>query len=478
MARTTSTLHDHRRQSAPAGSLHVPQVGGAATPALRRRRVWLRRFRQLLSEHRAHLAELVSQEVHKPVAEALLADVVPLLDACRWHERNLSRVLGPRPVRGGSVWQIGQRQETRREPLGRVAVIATWNYPIQLLGIQIVQALAAGNTVVVKPSERSPRSQEALLELARAAMAEAELDQRLLSWTEATREAGSALLVAERFDHIVFTGSTATGRAIAELAAQSLTPTTLELSGCDSAIVLDDADLRLAAHTIWAAVTMNAGQTCMAPRRVLVEDAAYVRFLSELAPLVAAAAPAAMIDADAARTCFAVAEAAALTGGRSVSGVLEPPAANRLRPLAIVDCPRDSMLVAGGHFGPAVAVLRVRDTTDALQVHHQHAQHLVASVFTGQRARADALVPLLGAGTVCVNDCVRPTAHPGASIGGRGDSGWGVTRGREGLLAMTRPVVVARTSCRWRLPAELPAGGALLGIDRLIGFLYGRRSRT
>jgi len=438
-------------------------------PTLGQRKLCIARFRRAVARHAPALVDLIADEIGKPTHEALLADIAPLMTACRWHERNLARVLRARRVRGAGIFGLGQSHRVVREPLGRIALIATWNYPVQLLGIQLVQALAGGNRVVVKPSERSPRTHLALLRLA----ASCGLPDGMLTWTEPTREAGQALLISERFDHIVFTGSTAVGREIAEIAATSLTPTTLELSGRDSAIVLDDADPRLAARSIWHAVTINAGQTCMAPRRVLLQQGIASRFLDELAPLAAAARPLTMIDAGAAAHCHGLAQSAIDGGGRSLSAISEAPAGRALRPLAIVDCPRDAPLVDGDHFGPVVAVIIVRDELDALHVHHRCGQHLATSVFTGDPSRAEWLRPLLGATTVTVNDALLPTAHPATSIGGRGESGWGVSRGREGLLAMTRPVFVSSTA-RWpRPPLDAPTPTMARRMMRFLRWLYG-----
>ncbi|MFO0873255.1 MAG: aldehyde dehydrogenase family protein [Phycisphaerales bacterium] len=444
----------------------------AGTPApisIEERRGWIRRFGGLIEGRTDEFVHLIVDEIGKPAHEALTSDVLTLLSACRWHERRLATLLAPQRLRGGPIWMPGQRHFQHRAPLGRVAIIATWNYPVQLLGVQLVQAIAGGNDVVVKPSERAPRTQRLLLETAR----EAGLSARRLSWVDPTREAGQALLLTERFDHIVFTGSTGVGRAVAELAAQTLTPTTLELAGRDSALVLADADLPRAAARIWQAVTMNAGQTCMAPRRVLVEAEAWGGFLAALAPLAAAARPVSLIDAQSAETCYALARHAVAAGGRSASAIMEPPRGRELRPLAIVDCPKDAELVEGRHFGPVVAIVRVRDMVEALQVHHRAGQHLAASVYTRSRRRAGELRDVLGVSFVTINDSVLPTVHPAASIGGRGESGWGVSRGHEGLLAMTRPVVVSTSGSRLRVSTEPPTAAAMRGLRTLSRWLYG-----
>lgn len=440
-----------------------------ATTPLRDRIGWLRRFRTLLAGSIDPLCELIAREIGKPRWEAMTNDVLTLLAACRWHERQAASVLRERRIGGGGLLGLGVKVVERREPLGRVAIITTWNYPVQLLGIQLVQALIAGNRVVVKPSEHAPRTQAALLGIA----IEAGLPPGTLRWVEATREAGARLLAENQFDHILFTGSTNIGRAIAAVAADRLTPTTLELSGRDSAIVLDDADPGLAARSIWSAVSMNAGQTCMAPRRALVTGGVYDRFIAELAPLAAGAAARTLISEHAARETFEHAAQAVRDGGRSLSGVLEPPSGRTLHPLAIVDCPPNTRLVEGRHFGPALAIVRCASVDAALTIHRACDQHLATSIFTRSLADAESLASTLGSSLVTINDAVIPAGHPGSLIAGRGLSGWGASRGREGLLAMTRPMTVTRTSTLLRPPTREPDAAGRRRMASMIKLLFG-----
>ncbi|MBL8991551.1 MAG: aldehyde dehydrogenase [Phycisphaerae bacterium] len=441
----------------------------AAWSDLPGRLAWVRAFRRLVATHQDELVALVAQETHKPPFEALTADILPLLVSCRWHERRAAGLLRPRRVRGKGWFAPGQRHWVHREPVGLVGIIATWNYPLQLLGIQLVQALVAGNRVVVKPSEHAPNSQQRLMELAVAAG----LPHGVLRWTEATRDAGPRMLDHERPDHVIFTGSTRVGRQVAAWAAQSLTPTTLELSGHDSALVLADADPALAARAIWNGVVMNAGQTCMAPRRVLVDRSIYDRFLDALAPLAAGARPLRLIDDAPAARCWELASSALADGARSLSGVLERPDGPWIRPLAMVDCPPKAALVDGDHFGPVVAVVPVSGLEDALRVHRRGGQHLSASVYTRDVAAARHAAAALGASYVTINDTVLPTVHPATGIGGRGLSGWGVSRGDEGLLAMTRAVTISATSARLRLPMGTPTTASAAALARLIRRVFG-----
>lgn len=421
------------------------------------RLAWLRRFSALLAADAENLCALVHHEVHKSTLEALTGDLAPLLDCCAWHRRYAPRLLAPRRTPGRALLGLGQRHHTARAPLGTVGIIATWNYPLQLLGIQLVQALVAGNRVIVKPSERAPRSQARLLALAHAAG----LPAGQLTSLPATRQAGIDLLHNHALDHVIFTGSTTVGRNIARWAAENLVSSTLELSGNDSAIVLDDADPALAARSIWFAVTMNAGQTCMAPRRAIVTRAAYPQFLRHLGLLAAGARPMRLIDQPAARLVEHLAADAVARGGRPLSGVLEPADGPHIRPLAIAECPPDCALAEGDHFGPALAVIPADNTDHALSLHRQFNQHLAASLYTADLRAARALAPTLGASVVTINDSVIPTGHPGASLGGAGPSGWGFSRGQAGLLALSRPLIISTTGRLLRTPTSPPPASML-----------------
>ncbi|MBY0261460.1 MAG: aldehyde dehydrogenase family protein [Phycisphaerales bacterium] len=448
-------------------------VSAWANTSLSARLAWVAAFRKLIAANSATLNSIIEDEIGKSAWEAFSGDILPLLAACRWHERHARRILAPRALLGGPVWLVGNRQVVRRAPLGRVGIIATWNYPVQLLGIQLVQALVAGNDVVVKPSERSPRSQAYLVKLARAAG----LPSGTLELRDHAREAGQRMLETERFDKLVFTGSTRVGRCIAAMAAETLTPTALELSGCDSALVLDDADVGLAARVIWHAAIMNAGQTCLAPRRALVDARVYREFLAALSPLAAGAKPVTLADEAAARHTFALAEASLAHGARSLSGVLEAPSGRKLRPLAMVDCPIRAPLACTEHFGPALAVVPVAGLEAMLAAHDSIQQRLATSVFTNAPSRARAVAERLGSATVTINDCILPSSHPGAGIAGRGPSGWGTTRGPDGLLGMTRPVQVGTTSTRRRLPPEPPPPKQAAFIRRAMLWWYGGGSQ-
>ena len=184
------------------------------------RMAWAAAFERRIVAREHDLVAAVRTDIHKADWETVTQDILPLVASIRWHRDHAARVLGPRKLGGAPWWMLGQRHWAQRLPLGRVLVIATWNYPLQLLGIQLTQSVVAGNRTVVKPSERAPRSQRMLVELAREALADAGLPADMVRAADATREAGRELLERERFDHVVFTGSTAVGREIAAACAE------------------------------------------------------------------------------------------------------------------------------------------------------------------------------------------------------------------------------------------------------------------
>jgi len=447
----------------------------AQTPSLSDRLTWLRAFRDAVRESHPTLCALVSEEIGKSTFEAMVADVMPLVGSMNWHLRRAKSILKPRRVGGGGIFGFGHAVERQRLPVGRVLIIATWNYPVQLVGIQLVQAVVAGNSVVVKPSERAPRTQAMLLDLAIRAADAIPSMRGSIEVRSASREEGRRVLAEERFDHVVFTGSTAVGRAIAEVCAPRLIPTTLELSGSDTAFVLPDADARAAARAVFMGFTANAGQTCMAPRRALVMREAYAAFCDELARLVAGARRVTLVDAGAAEAAQRAAHAAISAGGRSIAGALEPVHGRVMRPVAVLDCPSgdgcSGDLFMGRHFGPALAVRAVDSLDEAFALHASVGQYLATSIWTRRpTAELAARVEACGSSLVHFNSVLLPSAHPGVAITGTGASGWGGSRGETGLVALTREVFVTRTSRFVTAPLDEPSAKVQQFLSKFIAW--------
>jgi acyl-CoA reductase-like NAD-dependent aldehyde dehydrogenase len=410
----------------------------------------VRALRHLLATEYESLCDAVARDIGKPAEETLGGDVLPLAEACRYLERRAARLLAPRRVSSGvrPLWMFGQVDAIHRRPRGVVGIIGTWNYPLFLNGVQIVQATTAGNAVVWKPSEVAPSSATALINL----IEKAGFPKGLIQCMDATREGGPALAEAD-VDHVVFTGHADTGRRLAKRLGERLVSSTLELSGCDAEFVLEDADVELAARAAWFGATVNRGQTCLAVRRAFVQRANYPAFCENIRALSASAQPMQLALPAAADQAERLVRDALAGGGRLAC---EPPPtdpavpAGSFRPAAILDAKPEMAICREAAFAPVIAVLPFDDLEDAVAMEAQCPYALGASVFTRDGQRAEALASRLRTGVVAINDVIATIAHPATPFGGRGISGWGVTQGPDGLLEMTIPQVVSRKSGRFR----------------------------
>ncbi len=421
-------------------SARAAQAAWAAQPIRARLRP-VRALRHLLAADADTLCAAVAADVGKSVPEILGGEVLPVAEACRFLESKAKRILRPRrvPNRQRPLWLMGQGDTVYRRPRGVVGVIGTWNYPLFLNGVQIVQALTAGNAVVWKPSELAPASANVLHAFLMRAGFPAELVQLL----PATREAGPQLADAA-IDHIVFTGSAEVGRKLARRLGERLVSSTLELSGCDAQIVLEDADVALAAKAAWFGFQLNRGQTCIAVRRSFVQQSVYSAFCDQLRSLAPSAALCRLALPSQVEQAERLVRAAVANGGR----LLEAPANGPLGPgefwpAIVLDARPDMDLCREASFAPLLAVLPCTSGEEAVTLDAGCPYALAASVFTRTPSRATALAARLRAGAVTINDVVVPTAHPATPFGGQGASGWGSTQGLEGLLEMTVPQVVS-----------------------------------
>src|SRR5580765_9103674 len=241
----------------------------AATPLRDRLRILLR-FGELLCDQKSAVATVISREAGKPQAEALSTEILVVLDTVKYLKDNLPSFLRAEPVPHGNPAMKLKRGQLLREAYGVVGIISPWNYPFSVPSVQTLYALATGNAVALKPSEFTPYSS---LELERL-LREAGLDPVLLQVITGDGPAGAALL-STNVQKIVFTGSVATGKRVAQAAAARLLPVVLELGGKDPMIVLEDADVNVASSAaVWGAF-MNAGQTCLSVERCYVHESIY-----------------------------------------------------------------------------------------------------------------------------------------------------------------------------------------------------------
>jgi acyl-CoA reductase-like NAD-dependent aldehyde dehydrogenase len=484
-----------------AARARAAQEPWAAWPVPARLAV-VKRLRHGIADSADFSVDLAAAVGERSLAEVLTSEVLPLADACRFLEREAERLLAPRRLGadGRPFWLGGVESEVRREPLGLVLVLGPANYPLFLPGVQTIQALVAGNAVLVKPGRSGGRAARALAAL----LAAAGLPEGLLTVLPEGEEAGREALAAG-IDKVLVTGAATTGEAVLADLAPRLVPATLELSGCDAVFLLPscrEADLDRAARALRFGLLLNGGATCIAPRRVFVPRSQKAALEGRLVGLLSGAAGASGAPEPALRARELAAEAL-LQGARLLVGSL-----GKDGPLVLTDARPEMRLLQEDLFTPVLSLVGIDDSNpqealaEALAGAAVCPYALGAAIF-GPEAEAVAFASRVRAGVVVINDLIVPTADPRLPFGGRGRSGYGLTRGAEGLLELTavKSIAVRRGGLGGRLPhldeprpgdEELFRGylalvhgdgvkkrlGGMVGIFRALYLRSGRKERT
>jgi acyl-CoA reductase-like NAD-dependent aldehyde dehydrogenase len=436
----TSEVQVHAAVSRAASA----QASWAAS-GVRTRIAILRSFQRLLLEKKSEVAQLVTCEAGKPQVEALLTEVLVVLDAARFLIDNAYRLLRDKPVPHGNLAMKTKSGHLVREPYGVIGIISPWNYPFSIPATESLAALVAGNAVVVKPSEFTSLT---AIELA-SLLHQAGVPQEIFQVIVGDGATGTALINAA-IDKLVFTGSVPTGKQIAQAAAARLLPVVLELGGKDPMLVLDDADVDIASRgAVWGAF-VNAGQACLSVERCYVHRSLYTPFLEacvrhterlrvgngmeseiEVGPL---------IHQRQLRNVESQVEDARTQGARVLVGGkrLREIGSNYYAPTLLADVTREMRIMREETFGPVLPVMPFDSDDEAVRLANDSDYGLAASVWTRDRARGEALARRIQAGTVMVNDVVSCFGISEAPHGGVKASGIGRSHGRFGLEEMVR----------------------------------------
>ncbi len=447
----------------------------------------LRRMQKWLGEHQDRVIRTIMSETGKTYEDALIADWSYGMSAFGFWAKNAPKYLADERVKSASPLAIGKKLVVRYRPLGLVGVIGPWNYPLTNSFGDCIPALAAGNSVILKPSEVTPLTSEVLLE----GLVECGLPADVLQIATGRGATGAAL--TDEVDMIMFTGSTATGRKVMERAAQTLTPVSLELGGKDPMIVLEDADLDRAANTAVFYGMLNSGQTCISVERVYVAEPVHDEFVAKLEERMRAlrnerstgpgtSEVGAITFAPQVDTIESHVEDARAKGAKILVGGHrghDGQGGQWFEPTLIDGADHSMTCMTEETFGPTLPVMAVRDEAEAIRLANDSPYGLAASVFGRDVDHAEEVARQLEAGAVCVNDAVLNYVSLELPMGGWKASGLGTRHGAGGIRKFTR--MQSLFVSKYHLKREVQTFPNRARETKVLGgffrFLYGRGKR-
>jgi acyl-CoA reductase-like NAD-dependent aldehyde dehydrogenase len=428
----------------------------------------------------------IVEETGKTYEDAAVVELGYGAGALGFWAKHAPEYLSDEKIRTSNPFVMGRKLVVCYRPVGVVGVIGPWNYPLTNNFGDAIPALAAGNAVVLKPSQVTPLTSLLLAEGIRECGLPEDAIQVVIGGAEA------ATVLIDAVDFVMFTGSTATGKKVMARAAETVTPVGLELGGKDPMIVLADANLERAANAATYYSMQNGGQTCVSVERVYVEAPIYDRFVDAVTERVKAlrvGAPNGPASVEVGAITFGPqldtvamhVEQAREAGARVTAGGRVREGAGRFyEPTVLADVDQSMTAMQEETFGPTLPIMKVADADEAIRLANDSPYGLGASVWTKDRARGEEVARRLESGYACVNDAnVNYFAYE-LPMGGWKESGLGVRHGAAGIRKYTRQqaILVARLQPR-REPHYFPyRAGTTRLLGRLVKLLYGRGSRS
>jgi succinate-semialdehyde dehydrogenase/glutarate-semialdehyde dehydrogenase len=437
----------------------------------------LRAWQREIARAGEDVSALIHAENGKPVDDAR-SEVLGTIGHLQYALDNAERVLGRRDVPAAQA-APNQQAWIEYQPYGVVGVIGPWNFPLITPGAIVINALAAGNAVILKPSHLTPGVGQWLVRAWQAAVPDFPAVLQHLIGYGATGQA----LIAAGVDKVAFTGSVATGKTVAAQCAQTVTPMLLELGGNDGAIVAEDADLdEAAAHIVWGAL-QNTGHGCVSLEVAYVVESVYDAFVEKVTGLARGVRVGSDADAQLGPVPLTsqipvirehISDALARGATAAVGGLDTVTGDRYVTPTILVDVPADALAATEETFGPTLAVVKVADTEQAIALINAGPYGLGSAVFS--RGHGEAIARRLRVGMTSINDALSFLMNPALPFGGRGDSGYGRKHGEEGLREFAYPHSFSAKTGPARFSAstfDRPAGAAAHALaatrDRILG---------
>ena len=405
----------------------------------------LSEIERAMREHESDFADAIRRDLGKCRFEAVMTELSFVDAEARYARKHLKGWMKPARVRTPLMAQPG-RSYIEPEPKGVVLIIAPWNYPLSMVVAPLVGAVAAGNCAVMKPSEITSHTSAAL-----AAILPRYLDPDAFSVVEGGIPETTELL-AQKFDHILYTGNERVAQVVMTAAARHLTPVTLELGGKSPCLIDKSADLEVAASRIAWGKFINAGQTCVAPDHVLVHREVAQQFVDTLTRRIKE-----YYGEDPEQSpdyCRIASERHAarfvdlLKGHRIHLGGRVDVAKRYVEPTIVLDPPADSALMTEEIFGPVLPIITVDEMHHAIKFVADRPKPLALYLFTKSKALEEAMLSRLSAGSVCINDAVIFMVSPELPFGGVGNSGMGRYTGWYGFETFSHMKPVMKRSFR------------------------------
>jgi acyl-CoA reductase-like NAD-dependent aldehyde dehydrogenase len=427
----------------------------------KQRRAVLAHISDYILEHADDLCELIVKDAGKTYENALLGEIMPTCNKISWLKKYGEKHLKAEKVGSGILMHKKGRIEY--VPLGVVACIIPWNYPLQNIVSSLVAPLMAGNAVIIKPSEQVAFASAEIIAIMRQALEKEGFSRDIVQLVQGYGESGAALISA-RVDKILFIGSVANGRRIIEASAEHITPVVMELGGKDAMIVCDDAHLEKAVHSAIGGCFINLGQNCVASERIIVMEPLYDAFCQRVTEIAndfrqGVAERGGNVDVGSLTSPIQVdiveklVDDAIGKGATVLAGGKRPQGTGCFYPPTILtDLTEDMDIVATEVFGPVMLVFKVQTESEAIAMANDSELGLQSSVITHDRARGERIAAQIESGAVCINDFGLCYVNQDLPFGGTKYSGYGVMNGRDGLRAYTTPKAILGD----RFPLEIP----------------------